>query len=67
MSMNQHENIDVELPVHPALKKHADSLTPPQVIKVRDHVYVAFGYALANMILIEGRLFYFSIITTYKQ
>ena len=27
----------------------------PQVIKVTSHVYVAVGYALANVIMIEGK------------
>ena len=43
-------------PVQPALQAHADMLSKPEVIKVTDHVYVAFGYALANMIMIEGTI-----------
>ena len=41
-------------PVNPILQAHADSLSRPEIIKVRDHVYVAVGYAGANMIMIEG-------------
>ena len=36
------------------IKKHAEIYGSSQVIKVTDHVYVAVGYALANMIMIEG-------------
>ena len=36
------------------IKKHAELYGNPHVVKVRDHVYVAVGYALANMIMIEG-------------
>lgn len=59
MNLNHHQNKSEELPVHPALKKHSDSLGPSRIIKVRDHVYVAVSYALANMIMIEGKIFYY--------
>ena len=41
-------------PVPPALQEHADELNQSEIIKVTDHIYVAYGYALANMIMIEG-------------
>ena len=42
-------------PVQPALQAHADMLSKSEVIKVTEHVYVAVGYAIANMIMIEGK------------
>ena len=37
-----------------------------RVIKVTDHVYVAVGYALANMIMIEGNAC-INALFTYKD
>lgn len=41
-------------PVNPILQAHTETLSRPEIIKVCDHVYVAVGYAGANMIMIEG-------------
>jgi len=49
------------LRVHPDLKKHNEMYSTPRVYKVTNHVYVAVGYALANMIMIEG-IVWFQII-----
>jgi len=37
------------------IKKHAELYGSARIIKVTDHVYVAVGFALANMIMIEGK------------
>ena len=39
--------------VHPALKKHSEMFKNPRIIKVTDRVYVGFGFAVANMIMVE--------------
>ena len=39
------------------LKKHSKTFDTPRVEKVTDGVYVAIGYALANMIMIEGKFY----------
>ena len=36
------------------IKKHHERYGSPQIIKVMEHVYVGVGYAVANVILIEG-------------
>ena len=36
------------------IKKHSELYGNAHVIKVTQHVYVAVGFALANMIMIEG-------------
>ena len=41
-------------PAHPALLEYSKMYETPQIIKVTDHVYVAFNYAGANMIMVEG-------------
>ena len=38
------------------IKRHNEIYNEKRVVKVRDGVYVAIGYALANMILLEGEL-----------
>ena len=40
------------------VKSHFDIYGSPEIIKVMDSVYVAVGFALANMILIEGNVNY---------
>lgn len=57
MSLVKHKD-DTAPSIHPDLKKHAESLGLPRIIKVRDHVYVAVSYAIANMIMIEGRSYF---------
>jgi len=42
--------------VHPALQKHSEMFKTSRIIKVTDYVYVAFNYAIANMIMIEGKI-----------
>ena len=41
-------------PAHPALLEYSKMYETPQIIEVTDHVYVAFNYAIANMIMVEG-------------
>ena len=56
MSVKENGYVPISAPlVHPALKKHDEMFENPRVIKVTDHVYVGFGYAIANMIMVEGK------------
>ena len=37
------------------LRNHSKTFDVPQVVKVTDGVFLAIGYTLANMIMIEGK------------
>ena len=54
MSVDQSKTASTTPPVHPALLEHSKKFEISKVIKVTEHVYVGFNYAIANMIMVEG-------------
>ena len=47
-------SLTIDVAVQDKLRAHSAVFNESKIIKVTDGVYVAIGYALANMIMIEG-------------